>query len=367
MSIEKILDLEQLENDIFRGSVFSPAIGQLEPHLRGPGGRSGAGFGGAHGRPALPGALAARLFPAAGQMPEIPDGVHRRTPPRRRLVRHPAGERVQHGKAIFRCRRRSRPTRAASSTRTPCPTAPPPDDLPELTTSGAFDDAGFGSSRNGTSASCPRRAGAPAGQGVPAAGVAPLPRPAARRPGHARLRAGLHERSDAARLGQGAPPRASRNLQDRVAGPRDVVPAAVPRRRVAALRPDLAVGVRRPGADAGPDLRHVRQTGGRRDAGGAAPAYQRGLRRRPECERAARRRAGAAGRHPRTPGGADGRRARRRDDRFAASPNSRPVDGLVLPGGESTTISRLLQEFELLEPLRARLEAACRPSARVPG
>ncbi|TWE29168.1 pyridoxal 5'-phosphate synthase glutaminase subunit PdxT [Prauserella muralis] len=31
------------------------------------------------------------------------------------------------------------------------------------------------------------------------------------------------------------------------------------------------------------------------------------------------------------------------------------VDGLVLPGGESTTMSRLLESFELLEPLRARL------------
>ena len=31
------------------------------------------------------------------------------------------------------------------------------------------------------------------------------------------------------------------------------------------------------------------------------------------------------------------------------------VDGLVLPGGESTTISRLLQVFELLEPLRERV------------
>ena len=31
------------------------------------------------------------------------------------------------------------------------------------------------------------------------------------------------------------------------------------------------------------------------------------------------------------------------------------VDGLVIPGGESTTISRLLQTFELLDPLRARL------------
>jgi 5'-phosphate synthase pdxT subunit len=33
------------------------------------------------------------------------------------------------------------------------------------------------------------------------------------------------------------------------------------------------------------------------------------------------------------------------------------VDGLVIPGGESTTMSRLLQVFDLLEPLRARLKA----------
>ncbi|MFD6513507.1 pyridoxal 5'-phosphate synthase glutaminase subunit PdxT [Rhodococcus sp. NPDC060176] len=31
------------------------------------------------------------------------------------------------------------------------------------------------------------------------------------------------------------------------------------------------------------------------------------------------------------------------------------VDGIVIPGGESTTMSRLLQVFELLEPLRDRL------------
>ncbi|HEY3260679.1 MAG TPA: pyridoxal 5'-phosphate synthase glutaminase subunit PdxT [Pseudonocardiaceae bacterium] len=31
------------------------------------------------------------------------------------------------------------------------------------------------------------------------------------------------------------------------------------------------------------------------------------------------------------------------------------VDGLVLPGGESTTISRLLEVFDLLDPLRKRL------------
>ncbi|CAN5204448.1 pyridoxal 5'-phosphate synthase glutaminase subunit PdxT [soil metagenome] len=31
------------------------------------------------------------------------------------------------------------------------------------------------------------------------------------------------------------------------------------------------------------------------------------------------------------------------------------VDGLVIPGGESTTMSHLLRAFDLLEPLRARL------------
>jgi 5'-phosphate synthase pdxT subunit len=33
------------------------------------------------------------------------------------------------------------------------------------------------------------------------------------------------------------------------------------------------------------------------------------------------------------------------------------VDGLVIPGGESTTIGKLLDRFGLLEPLRARAEA----------
>lgn len=32
------------------------------------------------------------------------------------------------------------------------------------------------------------------------------------------------------------------------------------------------------------------------------------------------------------------------------------VDAVVIPGGESTTMSHLLREFELLEPLRARLD-----------
>ncbi len=42
------------------------------------------------------------------------------------------------------------------------------------------------------------------------------------------------------------------------------------------------------------------------------------------------------------------------------------VDGIVLPGGESTTVSCLLRVFDLLEPLRARLEAGLPPTVRVP-
>lgn len=46
--------------------------------------------------------------------------------------------------------------------------------------------------------------------------------------------------------------------------------------------------------------------------------------------------------------GAQARTVRRRAELEA-------VDALVIPGGESTAMSHLLREFELLEPLRARL------------
>jgi pyridoxal 5'-phosphate synthase pdxT subunit len=46
--------------------------------------------------------------------------------------------------------------------------------------------------------------------------------------------------------------------------------------------------------------------------------------------------------------GADSVPVRRRDELDA-------VDGLVLPGGESTAMSHLLRELDLLEPLRTRL------------
>jgi 5'-phosphate synthase pdxT subunit len=46
--------------------------------------------------------------------------------------------------------------------------------------------------------------------------------------------------------------------------------------------------------------------------------------------------------------GAEAVTVRRRDELDA-------VDALVIPGGESTTMSHLLRDFDLLEPLRARL------------
>ena len=48
--------------------------------------------------------------------------------------------------------------------------------------------------------------------------------------------------------------------------------------------------------------------------------------------------------------GADAMTVRRRAELDA-------VDGLVIPGGESTAMSHLLLDFDLLEPLRARLAA----------
>ncbi|MDA3646930.1 pyridoxal 5'-phosphate synthase glutaminase subunit PdxT [Saccharopolyspora indica] len=48
--------------------------------------------------------------------------------------------------------------------------------------------------------------------------------------------------------------------------------------------------------------------------------------------------------------GADARPVRRAEELAA-------VDGIVLPGGESTTMTRLLDTFELYEPLRERLAA----------
>ena len=43
------------------------------------------------------------------------------------------------------------------------------------------------------------------------------------------------------------------------------------------------------------------------------------------------------------------------------------VDGLVIPGGESTTMVKLADRFGLLAPLRAAVRRACPPTAPAPG
>ena len=43
------------------------------------------------------------------------------------------------------------------------------------------------------------------------------------------------------------------------------------------------------------------------------------------------------------------------------------VDALVIPGGESTTIDKLLRAFELFGPCRSGCAPACRPTDRAPG
>jgi len=43
------------------------------------------------------------------------------------------------------------------------------------------------------------------------------------------------------------------------------------------------------------------------------------------------------------------------------------LDGIVLPGGESTTIDKLSRIFGVRDPLVTALRAACRRTARAPG
>src|SRR6202042_1596425 len=174
----------------------------------------------------------------------------------------------------------------------------------------------------------------------------------ARRPGVAHLRAGVHERSHPAGLSAGHPSRRARAPAGGLAGPCDVVHAGVPRRRVAALRPVLAVGVRRPGAVPGQDLQSVRRDGRCRHAGGSDSLPEQP----PAVGPVSGPRVGVLAlqgdvrEHLAALGdaGADAVSVRR-------SGELDTVDGLVIPGGESTTMSHPLRELDLLEPLRARL------------
>ena len=152
---------------------------------------------------------------------------------------------IQHGETIFSMSASFQTDQSGIEHQDAMPSAPPPDDLPGfISRAGRSTTPGSRSSRSGTSASCPRDQlkllpGKASQQQVWFRHRDPLPDDS--RAAH--LRAGLHERPDAAGFGAGQPPRGAQAPDGGVAGSRDVVHAAVPRRRVAALRPVLAVGV----------------------------------------------------------------------------------------------------------------------------
>ena len=84
----------------------------------------------------------------------------------------------------------------------------------------------------------------------PRPAVDPRQRPAGRRPGRPPRHVHLRQRHDAARRHPRRPRRHHRRPAPPagLAGPLDLVPPAVPRRRVVALRPVVAVGLRAPAA-----------------------------------------------------------------------------------------------------------------------
>jgi len=142
MSIEKILDLEQLEINIYRGSVFSPQSGNWQRT-----------FGGQVAGQSLVSAV--RTVDARYQVHSLhgyflrPGDAKSRTVfivERLRDGGSFATRRVnaiQHGETIFSMSASFQTDQSGIEHQDAMPSAPPPHDLPELTTMGAFDDAGF--------------------------------------------------------------------------------------------------------------------------------------------------------------------------------------------------------------------------------
>ena len=244
MAIEQILDLEQLEVNIYRGSVFSPESGFLQRTFGGH--VAGQSLVSAvrtvdpqylvhslHGYFLRPGDAKA---PTVFLVERLRDGGSFCT---RRVSA------IQHGETIFSMSASFQTDQEGINHQDVMPAAPPPDGLPGLSSIKVFDDAGFKQFEEWDVCIVPReRLHSSARQGLPAAGVVPPSRPVARRSGVAHLRAGLYERPHAAGIGTGQSPRRASASAGGVAGPRDVVHAAVPGRRVVALRPVLAVGLR---------------------------------------------------------------------------------------------------------------------------
>jgi len=142
MSIEKILDLEQLEVNIYRGSVFSPesgnwqrtfggqvagqslvsAVRTVDPHYQ---------VHSLHGYFLRPGDAKSRTVFIVERLRDGGSFVTRRV------------NAIQHGETIFSMSASFQADQTGIEHQDAMPSAAPPDDLPELTSMRAFDDAGF--------------------------------------------------------------------------------------------------------------------------------------------------------------------------------------------------------------------------------
>ncbi len=142
MAIEEILDLEQLEVNIYRGRVFSPESGFLQRTFGGH--VAGQSLVSAvrtvapefqvhslHGYFLRPGDARA---PAVYTVERIRDGGSFCT---RRVSA------IQHGETIFSMSASFQTDQSGIEHQDAMPVASPPDDLPGFRSGGAFDDAGF--------------------------------------------------------------------------------------------------------------------------------------------------------------------------------------------------------------------------------
>ena len=142
MAIEEILDLEQLEINIYRGGVFSPESGFLQRTFGGH--VAGQSLVSAvrtvdpkfqvhslHGYFLRPGDAKA---PTVFIIERLRDGGSFAT---RRV------NAIQHGETIFSMSASFQTDQSGIHHQDTMPSAPPPDDLPGLTEVKAFDDAGF--------------------------------------------------------------------------------------------------------------------------------------------------------------------------------------------------------------------------------
>jgi acyl-CoA thioesterase-2 len=142
MAIEEILDLEQLEVNIYRGKVFSPESGFLQRTFGGH--VAGQSLVSAvrtvapeyqvhslHGYFLRPGDARS---PSVYTVERIRDGGSFCT---RRVSA------IQHGETIFSMSASFQTDQTGIEHQDAMPEAPPPDDLPGFRSGGAFDDAGF--------------------------------------------------------------------------------------------------------------------------------------------------------------------------------------------------------------------------------